>query len=510
MDQKSLLLIEATGIQEYIFSSNKLSQNIGASEIVCRATEDWVKAQTEPESIVYAGGGNAMLVFDDKAQATDLARRLTRHALEDAPGLQLVVAQQEYTPGRLAETHQSLRKKLAQRKLDRQFSTPLPGLGVTAACVYTGAPAVALNDEGQLISAEVQAKLSAEEDGKERLKGQLPEVAGHGYDFVYDFNDFGVKGESSYIAVIHTDGNRMGERIQALGQEHSADDAAYIQALRKFSDSVKKAARKALKSTVDLLLASVEEVEGQDGRRRKVIGGVVPCPERGGVAYLPFRPIVFGGDDVTFVCEGRLGLAVVAHYLRVFSEQELSDHKKAHARAGVAVVKSHYPFSRAYDLAEALCASAKCHINEVDGSGRLTAFDWHFAVSGLVLPLGQVRDREYTVPAGNLLMRPIRLNPLDDDWRSWDKFVRVVQEFREESGPWAGRRNKVKALRQALREGPAAVEHFLGLYPDLKHLPSIPGLPDMATQGWQGGRCGYFDAVEALDFYVPLEEERGR
>jgi hypothetical protein len=25
---------------------------------------------------------------------------------------------------------------------------------------------------------------------------------------------------------------------------------------------------------------------------------------------LPFRPIVFGGDDVTFICDGRLGLSL--------------------------------------------------------------------------------------------------------------------------------------------------------------------------------------------------------
>ena len=32
---------------------------------------------------------------------------------------------------------------------------------------------------------------------------------------------------------------------------------------------------------------------------------------------------------------------------------------------GVAVVKSHYPFARAYDLAEELCASAKKRVKEL-------------------------------------------------------------------------------------------------------------------------------------------------
>ena len=42
MAQNTLLLIEATGIQNYIFGSNELKQIIGASELVQQATQDWV------------------------------------------------------------------------------------------------------------------------------------------------------------------------------------------------------------------------------------------------------------------------------------------------------------------------------------------------------------------------------------------------------------------------------------------------------------------------------------
>jgi hypothetical protein len=502
MAEKTLLLVEASGIQNYIFGSNRLAQNVGASELVRRATEDWVENLAR-DHIIYAAGGNAMLFFDTETQADAFARKLTRRALEEAPGLHLVVARQTYQEGRLRQTHQDLRKKLAQRKLSRRPSTPLLGLGVTAACVYTGAPAVANNDDGQLISAEVQAKLRAKEDGKVRLRQQLPRAFEEGYEFVYDFDDFGTKGESSYLAVIHTDGNRMGERIKGLDGE---SDAEYIASLRAFSETVEDAADRALSRTVDLLLDAVEEVRDDKGKLHKKIRGRVPCPYKNGTYHLPFRPIVFGGDDVTFVCEGRLGLAVAAHYLRIFSEQVLSDGAYAYARAGIAVVKSHYPFSRAYELAEALAASAKSYIREA--KEHCTALDWHYAVSGLVLPLSEVREREYTVADGSLLMRPVGLNPPDGDWRSWETFTDLMVAFNED--PWAGRRNKIKALREALRAGREAVQHFITAYPDLKALPDISSLPTMAAQGWQGQRCGYFDAVEALDFFVPLEEEATR
>ena len=533
MAQHTLMLIEATGIQDYIFGSNELAQNIGASELVQRATTDWLyetllaphNVTSDPESangwhitdrglvadrlaaeVVYAGGGNAMILFADDGQAKAVAQSLTRRILIEAPGLQIVLKRETFDPddpdqGVLSALHQQLREELAQRKLNRQRSTPLLGLGVTAACVFTGAPAVAVEDS-QLISAEVQAKRDAQADGQKRLNRHLAGVTRAGYEFVYDFNKLGTKGESSYLAVIHTDGNGMGERIKDIGKSYPTanDNADYVLALRRFSESVQQAATTALNNTVGMLLDPGNIVRDESGQEK--LGDVVPISDN---RYLPFRPIVFGGDDVTFVCEGRLGQEVASKYLGEYSSQRLSDGKLAHARAGVAVVKSHYPFSRAYDLADDLAKSAKDYIKTwVDeGEPGVTALDWHFAITGLVLPLREIREREYRVAAGNLLMRPLRLSNPAADWRSWKTFCEVLYEFQEPGGKWAGRRSKLKALRDALRAGGEAVRLFMRGF---NHpLPDIAQQPDMRTYGWQGGYCGYFDAVEALDFYVPLK-----
>ena len=503
-----LTLLEVTGIQSYIFGSNQLAQHIGASELVRQVSDDWVH-EMAPEAVVYAGGGNALLIFNTREEAERFARELSKRALMRARGLQLVIKHRSFDPksDSLAEVHQKLREEMAKRKRDRIFSTPLSSVGVTATCVYTGKPAVGEDIEGRFISTEVQHKLVAEKPGRKRLQELLPQVARRGYDFVYDFNDLGTPGESSYLAIIHTDGNRMGQRIKAIGEQYARPEQneQYQQALKDFSDSVREAANHALRVTVDALLDAVVVEQTPEGEKRSI--GDIPLRRRGknGPWLLPFRPIVFGGDDVTFVSEGRLGLSVAAKYLQVFSSQILSDGEPAYCRAGIAVVKTHYPFSRAYELAEALCASAKRFIvEEANSEGRLTALDWHFAVGGLVLPLEQIRQREYKVPFGNLLMRPVRLNPPDGDWRSWKTFTTILEGFMQ--NPWAEKRNKIKALRKALREGPEATKHFLALY-NLS-LPEVPGEPDLTVSGWHGsGRCGYWDAIEALDFYVPLEGE---
>jgi hypothetical protein len=134
--------------------------------------------------------------------------------------------------------------------------------------------------------------------------------------------------------------------------------------------------------------------------------------------------------------------------------------------------------------------------------------DWHFAVGGLVLPLKEVREREYVSDLGHsLLMRPVRLDDPKSTWRSWQTFTDLMADFQDRkhgrNKEWSDRRNKVKALRDALRAGPEAVRLFLNTV-DGKLL-DIPQRPDMKLQGWQGQECGYFDAVEALDFFIPLE-----
>lgn len=546
----TLTQIEATGIQEYIFGSNNLRQNVGASELVAEATNAWVveclkemklqpnddwnakKLEYEwqdgrgialPEvqvEVIYGSGGNALLLFkgEREALAIDFVNQLTRRAIKEARGLTLVAGHTElqWDSESLWEKHKALRQQIAASKLERPPDVSLPGLAVTAACDFTGLPAVGIDDDERLISRVVRHKLDAFENAERRLHAILPQVKKSKYEFVYDFDLFGEKGESSYLAVIHADGNQMGKRFEAIGEEHhklAADNAEYVKRLRLLSREVNDKAIAALQATVDLLIRSHD-------RKTGLFGKLVPVPKRNGQEYLPFRPIVFGGDDVTFVCEGRLGLALAVHYLQELAKGNLSGPKDGEkgeplfARAGVAVVKSHYPFSRSYELADSLCASAKSRLKELQDK-KGVVMDWHFATSGPVRSLEKVREREYVSSDSNgnsLLMRPVWIatnnsKPIASRyWRTWKNFESMVKEF-QTAKKWAGRRNKLKALQEALRQGQTAVEQFMKTFA-IKELPEISEFPDLKTHGWLGKECGYFDTLEALDFYVPLKKEK--
>ena len=126
--------------------------------------------------------------------------------------------------------------------------------------------------------------------------------------------------------------------------------------MRELSQSVNDAGINALKTVIRAIDDSIEEglFIGKFGTF-----DLKPIKQGKGKYYLPFRPLVYGGDDVTFVCDGRLGLELAAIYLQAFEKE-----KDFTACAGICVVKTHYPFARAYQLSEELCRKAKKFIPE--------------------------------------------------------------------------------------------------------------------------------------------------
>lgn len=544
MRQVTLTQLDVSGIQDYVFGSNNLRQNVGASELVYRATTEWVDQILAEKNIrgktIYKGGGNALLLFEGSpdAAAIPFSKALTRHVVRNARNLNLVVDHRtfDYEDKSLAEQHGKLLEQLRERKLARRQDQPLLGLGVTAACDFTGLPAVGVDSieagPRRLISESVRHKLiytnpqkppqapSDWQSANDRLHKLLPQVKEAGFEFARDFDLFGEKGESSYIAVVHADGNRMGERFRAIAEEHTIlrtqDDTytelnnAYSAQLGNLSREVRTQSEAALQEVIGQLINSWDP-------ETDLFGGVVPVPWKNGQRHLPFRPIVFGGDDTTFVCEGRLGLTLAHHFLKTLGQNELpgatagQSGDRFYARAGVAVVKSHYPFSRAYELAESLAASAKESMRtRLPDPKKGIVIDWHFSTSGVILPLEEVRKREYRADNGyELWMRPVRIDLGDPPtqssfWRSWDNFEKVVRAFKNNED-WKDKRNKVLTLREMLRRGEEAVQEFLQNF-EQKKLPEIPTQKPMSNGGWAGEACGYFDPIEALDFFVPLEK----
>ncbi len=525
-----MTILDITGIQAYIFGSNKLRDNIGASQLVEWATKQWLyetlnrvggaqitvnaddtfstpaiddkKVQAEP---IYAGGGNAVILFANLEQAKSWATAYSRHLLQHAPGLGFAIV---HSPGFAWEPEGKDLRQIIDKlknnavviaKQTAQTSVPLLGLGVTATCQSTGLAAVEYYKEAEgtyrPVSSEVQAKLfdKVQQGADSRFYKIFRSFAQLGSPPAYDFDDLvggdGQSRDQGYIAVVHADGNAMGQVFQQISKVELTN-RLYIQAVRTLSAQVQQAGLRALEHALGSLIGPDAQLISPFQNRKR----------------FPVRPIVYGGDDVTFVCDGQLGLALAARYLHAF-EQATKETvgSPLTACAGIAIVKVHYPFARAYDLSEALCGHAKGWVRRSS-----SAMDWHIAASGLLGDLGDIREREYTVKAGKLTLRPIRLHDQPNEWRTWPAFRTMLHTFMERE-EWAGKRNKVMRLREVLREGSDRTRQFLKLY-RLNSLPSYAQAPaDLAEQGWISSDnervCGYFDVIEALEFFVLLEGE---
>lgn len=533
-----LLMVDTTGTQGYIFGSNRLRENIGGSHRVAQATREWALRRirdSAPKSnirdnlnldngkrierdgldaeVVYTGGGNVLVLFKDAPTAQRFTRAYSRQLLREAPGLDVAIESCEFDPAKndLAAALAELQRGLKIRKRSRIWSAPLLGLGVTRTCQSTGLPAVDFATMGSerkyAVSADIRAKHRVWQEADDRFKTLADPYP---YTYPHELDDLGrSEGGHSYIAVVHVDSNDMGSRIQNLITAHQDNTRDGIDALREFSRALDDTAEKTLQCLTKTLIGNIESYRIEHPDDPDLFVPLAWTSNRKEKCYLPFRPLVVGGDDITFVCDGRLGLSLALLFLCEFerSTKNLPDGGGgASACAGVAIVKSHYPFARAYALAEELCANAKRFrlSKEIQGS----CLDWHYSSSGLTGSINAIRDREYNVAAGSLTIKPLALDA-EAGLHTWLNVQAALHAF-QTSNAWVGKRNKLKTLREVLRGGADEVKWFLAKYDgELPKLDYGVG-SEITISGWENRYCPYFDAIEAGDWYIPLEADSTR
>ena len=220
MEGFTLTVIDTTGIQDYIFGSNKLKENIGASHLLVQATRKWLNDALEKTAsgahnfsadgaiahmpleahesqqleVIYSGGGNIVMLSRNETIAKAVVRALSRTLLISAPGLEITAAhhaiQSDEAIGGKSGAYTKLLRDLNRAKQQRRRSAYLLGLSVTLECRATGLPAVHSDQEGRYVSADVQAKLDAVDAANARLKTELRDVYKQ-YEMGLDFDDFG-------------------------------------------------------------------------------------------------------------------------------------------------------------------------------------------------------------------------------------------------------------------------------------------------------------------------------
>jgi len=526
MDKYAAVLIDIMAIQKYIYGTNKLKDQLGASYIVKHIYKNTVENtlieiygkrcwelgawREDPEDIkigngvirvetAFEGGGKLMLLFTEEDKANKFISIWSSKLLLEFPGIKTAVA--------VAKV--SIEKNNFQTDIDEIFSQllinkqsylpeiDLPSHGITYDCPRTGFTAQTYNfdsdylPEQHFISSEAFIKIQHYKMVKEEFASLIENKS---YVFPEMFNQMGQMKGNNFLAVIHMDGNNMGQMFK------ECKDLVEYRKLAIFTENITETA---FKNTVKRVIELCDEEILTEEMGFKLKHGKQNH-------LIPLIPLVLGGDEVTLICHGFLGM-----YLAEFLLEEwvhLASDMKLSACAGVAIMPTTYPIYRGYAMAEQLCANAKKMARQNNNTSWL---DFYLPIGELHGDLNKLREKHRFTRGLNLNFGPYYLARGEKNINIYkDRNIKSLKEgVNYFNTNWP--RSKCKELRTAISNGKEILEEFVdkqktrGL-----ELPNI--YENYHNSGHYSGHTPYAEVLNLMDFYphdilkLSLSEHNGK
>ena len=537
-NEKTLAIYDILGIQDFIFSTNKLRENLGGSIIVqdvfekelrkllarngnrsleIKNDEIEIEIDNYDSILVFYRGGNALVIFDERSKAEEISKELSKSILKNSGGLlNFFVAYETRQLSSFKKDLNDLFKTLKVKKNSFIRTFPLLGISITKTELSGGLPAqfIEFRDYISLPSKKKREKALRPTKYNDLLEN-LPK-----YEFPLELDDLGQIEGQNYISVVHIDGNNMGQTIQNFLDKTVDDYSKSIYRMSLLSAKIDDLYKKVMK---DLIENITKALNVTDFRKNFDIH----LNKETKKSYLPIRPIILNGDDITFVCNGKLGINLAELFLKKLSESKLDvegeiiEHS---ASAGVAIVKSHFPFDRAYRLAEELCRSAKIKGKIIKGDKRGGFWlDFHIVQSDFTSDLNEIRKTQYniiglsdpdelkdsnnqiTYQQSNLLWRPWLI--IGENYSKeyfWSNLKKIIQGFTSEEESWP--RSKIKKFQQSLTSSKELNDLFiLTMRSRELELPNF--ISDHEVFYKNSRMTPYFDAIEVMDYYFTEMED---
>lgn len=482
---------DVSGIQSYIFATNRLQENVGASKNVGKILKEFLKEAIEEviggyqgkkavteweqgtegglplqmekdESIrietVYIGGGNAFVLFVEKELYNQVSTCLAKKVLENCRGVNLLTAWVPVKFTNFAQDIESLNREMEKRKQRAQRHLLYAAYPVAEQDGSYGLPVTHLitGSDGTKKASVVQYEkwLSYEKADKGNLAVQMNDLIRK-------------KGEDSYVAVIHIDGNGMGAMVQKALQRYQSYHQA-VPEMRNFSAQIDRRNSEAFGRTIEAVESFMD------------------------MPILPVRPLLQDGDDLTFICRADLGLCMAVRFLRELLGNS-EEGMELSACAGIAYVHSHFPFKIAYEIAESCCSNAKKRWYAQGEKQDLCCLDFQ-VVRGAYIRQEEQRKKEEA-----FLARPFLVKAEEEAGaKSLDSFLTILDQVtaNETQGERQWPRNRLKRLYEAFHQGETAVKGLEKEYASRGY-----DLCELSGEKVFTMDSGLYDALEIMDFY---------
>lgn len=405
------------GIQDFIFQTNELKDIVGASELVeqiCTKAFEEFSNNVEGEPVVMAAG-NIKYIFHKREDCAKAVLLFPKKVMEMAPGI--TISQAVVTYENEGDFGRAVDELEARLRIQRNKKSPSITLGKIAMqrSRKTGKPVIFQTGPEHLDASIIEKrKYNRPLSLCENFFGFRPKAD----QFSYNIGD--MTGVNDWIAIIHADGNGLGAIVQKVGKN--------IADFRFFSEELDKATRK-----------SAQEAYAEISATSKFL------PER----PIPIRPIVLSGDDMTVICRGDLALDLCRIFLERFeantkslagilSKYQVFENGNDHltACAGIAFIKSSYPFYYGYDLAEDLCTRAKKDAKAGDVAQKKIApscLMFHKVQDSFIVSFDEISRRELNTGTASFEYGPYYLYEKKDRY-TVERLVEICDMLEGEDG----------------------------------------------------------------------------
>lgn len=506
-----LLLIDITGIQGYLFSTNKLQENVGASELVKNIYEEILKTSLNSVSnsnknldnwklkpnelqilqqeihceIGYIGGGNALLIFKSNKDVEEFKKNWSRTLLIKAPGISTSFASIEVNSlegDEFKNKYIKMFEILRENKLQYSTNFLIPDHGITATCSRSGNTQDTPHEDVdgfKYVSSVVKSKLNGYQKSYEKVSSKVKNIFQKEMNVYHDFEKLQEDG-NSHIAIVHIDGNGIGQIFQ---------NRSSLLQIRNLSLLLKSIFCQSFDELLDTIKNNLDGILKTIGAKDQSI--------------LPIRPMVIGGDDITFICPGKLGFYFTEVYLEKLlsiAAKELNPNwdNSFSACAGIAITKIGYPFYKGYELAEAVCLNAKEVRKEKNEDGSW--IDFHIQYGSLVGKLKQIRN-QYKVPLGNLLARPYQFSLNDNNYEYTYFDLKSNSILLSQLA-----NNKIHRFRDVLYQNKSHLDSFIREMEgkeenwDISKLKKVNSIFNSKNPD-DDAKTYFFDMIEFIEFY---------
>lgn len=349
MNKFYLYAAAVQGIQDFIFKTNDLKHIVGASELVeqvCGSlfNEFESKSNAKGESVVRAAG-NIKYIYQDFSECKRAFREFPKKVMLEAPGITISQAICGYDDESMFDSAIDKVEQILKTQRNKPPKSVLAGLIGIKRTNNTGLPVTQIK-KGEFLDDSTIKKIAFNETIKLCQKSFGVPNLSHA-NVAYDIKQ--ITGKNDWIAIIHADGNGLGKVVQKVGKKKDV--------FKQFSQKLDEATQAAAHAAYNKLKA--EKLFDENG-------------------VIPIRPVVLSGDDMTVIIRGDLAVKYAKEFIVAFKQETQSqlsdiltkngvfaDHKDYDhkdyltACAGIAFIKSSYPFYFGYQLAEELCGQAK-------------------------------------------------------------------------------------------------------------------------------------------------------